>query len=129
MKITTKSQYGLRALIFLAKCSEDCCSVTEIAKANGISKNYLEKIFSKMEKAGFIKGKRGVGGGYVLAKPLKKITVKDFLQALEGETVPVHCVSGLKCPLSKKCDAKNVWSKVKKEVESTLDKMSLEDLI
>jgi len=116
-------------LIFLNKHQKECVSIAEIAQAEKIPRHYLEKIISKLEKAGIVQSRRGAYGGYLLAKPFKKITVKNFLEILEGEAVPVQCVSGLKCPLSKKCAAKNVWARVKKEVEGVLNRMSLEDLI
>jgi Rrf2 family protein len=127
MKISTKSQYGLRALIFLSRKNKTI-TVADVANAEKIPKDYLEKIFSKMERAGFVKSSRGASGGYILARPLKKITVKEFLETMDGSIVPVQCVSGTKCPMNKKCRAKNVWLKVKNKVESTLNKLTLEQL-
>ncbi|MFH0814868.1 MAG: Rrf2 family transcriptional regulator [Candidatus Falkowbacteria bacterium] len=129
MKISTKSQYGLRSLLVLAKSNGKIKAVADVSKSEKIPKDYLEKIFTKMERAGFVKSIRGATGGYVLARPLKKITVKEFLIVMDGEIVPVQCVSGMKCPMSKKCRAKNIWSKVKDKVEKTLESMTLETLI
>ncbi|MBI5254310.1 Rrf2 family transcriptional regulator [Candidatus Falkowbacteria bacterium] len=129
MKISTKSQYGLRALLAMAKAKSTIKTVADVAKLENISKDYLEKIFAKMERANFVKSIRGAMGGYVLARPLKKITVKEFLIAMDGEIVPVQCVSGIKCPMSKKCKAKNIWSKVKDKVEHALSTITLDKLI
>ena len=128
MKISTKSQYGLRALLVLAKNKAAIKTVADVARSEKISRDYLEKIFARMERAGFVKSIRGATGGYVLARPLKKITVKEFLIAMDGEIVPVQCVSGIKCHMSKKCRAKNVWQTVKNKVEKTLESMTLETL-
>jgi Rrf2 family protein len=128
MKISTKSQYGLRALLFLAKNKGKVRTVAEVADAEKISRDYLEKIFSRLERGKFVKSTRGASGGYLLARPLNKITVKEFLQTMDGEIVPVQCISGVKCPMSKNCRAKNVWSKVKIKVEKTLNAITLEQL-
>lgn len=129
MKISAKSQYGLRALLAMAKKQGAVKTAADVARSEKISRDYLEKIFARMERAGFVKSIRGATGGYVLARPLKKITVKEFLIAMDGEIVPVQCVSGAKCPMSKKCRAKNIWSKVKNKVERALSTITLDKLI
>ena len=73
MKLTTKSEYSLLALIYIARNEEHgFIKVEDICKAYGISKKYLEQIFSSLEQARYIKTKTGVSGGYKLAKPAKK---------------------------------------------------------
>jgi len=127
MKISKKAQYGLRAMVYLAKAKKGKVSpLKEVSKAEGISFDFLEKIMGKFEKAGLVKSIKGAGGGYHLAKPLKKITAGDIVETLEGKIVPVHCAL---CYKSKKCLSKNVWDKVKESLASTLYSITLADLI
>lgn len=90
MKLSTKGRYGLRAMIDLAIHSkEEAVSIASIAARQKISESYLEQLIPKLRKAGMISSIRGAGGGYVLAKPAKEISVGDILRALEGNLDPV----------------------------------------
>ena len=81
LKISTKSQYGLRAIVYLATSKEKINPLRAISKKEGISFDYLEKILSKLEKTGLVKAKKGVLGGYFLAKTPKKIKIAEILKA------------------------------------------------
>lgn len=128
MKISKKAQYGLRAMVYLARFQKrkKVTPLKDISKAEGISFDFLEKIIGCLEKSGLVKSKKGAGGGYRLAKSPTKITAGDIVETLEGKIVPVSC--GL-CYKSKKCVSKNVWDKVKKSLASTLYSITLADLI
>lgn len=89
MKLSTKGRYGLRAMIDLARYSEEePVSIGSIAMRQGISERYLEQLVAKMKKAGLVKSIRGASGGYVLAKDSSEISVGDILRALEGSLEP-----------------------------------------
>jgi len=89
MKLSTSARYGLRAVIHLAEHSDGkAYPLAEIAKGESLSLAYLEKIFSKLKKAGIVKAVKGNGGGYKLAKPLEQINMEDLLCALEGSANP-----------------------------------------
>ena len=90
MKLSTKGRYGLRALIDLAQYSGQApVSITSISARQDISERYLEQLMALLRKAGLIRSVRGAGGGYVLAKDMKEISVGDILRALEGNLEPV----------------------------------------
>lgn len=127
MQISKKSQYGLRAMVYLARFSGDkkLYPLKEISRSEGIPFDFLEKIISKLEKAGLVRAKRGFQGGYFLAKNPRKITVGEIVGTLEG-TIPVSC-SG--CGRIKKCLARNVWKKVEHSLNSTLNSITLANLI
>ena len=130
IKISTKSQYGLRAMVYLAKCQKRICPLKEISRKEGISFDYLEKIISKLEKANLVKAKKGVEGGYFLAKPAKKIKAGDIVRILEGRTNLVKCLpGGCYCPREKKCLTKNFWGKIQKTLDSVLNSITLADLV
>jgi len=132
MKISTKSQYGLRAMVYLAKFKGSYCPLRIISKNEDISFDYLEKIISKLEKASLVKAKKGVQGGYFLAKSPSKIKLGEIIRALEGEVSLVKCIAKKEkyhCPREKKCLTKNFWKKIQDSLNSVLDSLTLADLI
>jgi Rrf2 family protein len=128
MRISTKSQYGLRAMIYLAKNKSKICPLKEISKKEGIPFDYLEKIISKLEKIGLVKAKKGVQGGYFLAKKPSEIKIGEIIKALEREIFLVRCIGNF-CPKEKSCLAKNFWKKIQKVFVSALNSIVLSDLI
>jgi len=127
-KISKKSQYGLRAMVCIASFSgkNQICSTKMISEKEIIPFDFLEKIISKLEKAGLVKSKKGIQGGYFLAKPAKKISVEDIVSALEGKNPLVDCAI---CGRAKKCVSKNVWGKIEKSLDKTLNSIKLSKLI
>ncbi|MCD5396297.1 MAG: Rrf2 family transcriptional regulator [Candidatus Pacebacteria bacterium] len=130
MKISTKAQYGLRALIVIAKAKKKFISLKEISEKENIPFDYLEKIVSKLQKEGLVKTKKGRCGGYSLTCSPRKIKIKEIIEALEGDLVTVRCLRGkFACPQEKKCLAKNFWQEFKNSIEKTLNKITLADLL
>ena len=117
----------MRAMILLAKNykSKELLSLKEIAKRELIPFDFLEKIVSQLEKAKLVKGKKGAGGGYVLAKAPQKITAKDIVDVLE-DTMPVNCTL---CKKKNKCASKSVWAKVDLALIKALKSVKLSSLI
>lgn len=133
MKLSTKGRYGLRALIDLAAYSGDSpVSITSIAGRQEISERYLEQLMSLMKKAGLVKSVRGAGGGYVLARDAKDISVGDVLRALEGSLEPVDC-AGIEpeggCLSADSCVTKYVWQKINESINRTVDEIRLDQLV
>ena len=127
MNISKKTQYGLRAMVFLAKkySKKELAPLKDVSGKEAIPFDFLEKIFSELEKAKLVKGKKGIGGGYILARNPNKITAKNIVEALE-KTVPVDC---LLCDKNKRCVSKNVWKKIENNINKTLNSIKLSDLI
>lgn len=114
-------------MVYLAKNSlkDKVCPIREISEKENIPFDYLEKIIAELEKAGLVKAKKGVQGGYFLIKKPKEITAGEIVRVLES-TVPVSCLG---CQMARICSTKNVWEKVQDSLDSTLDSMTLADLI
>jgi len=127
MRVSKKAQYGLRAMVYLAKHSskEKVCPLKEISEKEDIPFDFLEKIISELQEAGLVEAKKGVQGGYFLTLLPEKITTGEVVRVLES-TVPVSCAG---CQMARICSTKNVWEKVQDSVDSTLDSMTLADLI
>lgn len=131
LKISTKSQYGLRAMAFLAKSPKAVFTLNEISRNEGIPKDYLEKILSKLVKRGMVEAKKGAGGGYALKVSAKSIKVGEILNILEGNSPIVKCldVKGCNCPRERNCVTRNVWAKLQLSLDNTLNRIRLMDLI
>ena len=127
MRVSKKAQYGLRAMVYLAKHSskEKVCPIKEISEKEDIPFDFLEKIISELQQAGLVEAKKGVQGGYFLTLLPEKITTGGVVRVLES-TVPVSCAG---CQMARICSTKNVWEKVQDSLDSTLDSMTLADLI
>src|SRR5512136_2027569 len=93
MRLSTKSRYGLRALFDIAYNSGTLpAQIQDITRRQEISPRYLEQIFQSFKKAGILNSKRGPQGGYFLARNPDEITVREILQAAEGDTMLVDCL-------------------------------------
>jgi Rrf2 family protein len=131
MKISAKEQYGLRAMAELAaRYGQGPVPLSEVADAQGMSRDYLEQIVPALRKAGLLKSTRGAHGGYQLARVPESITVGQVLKALDGDLLPMRCVSekAEACDRSSICAARTVWTKVHARVSETLSEMTLADL-
>jgi Rrf2 family protein len=127
-QVTKKAEYGLRAMIILAKNykAKKICSVKFLSEKENISFDFLEKIISCLEKSKLLKGSKGSLGGYLLAKNPNKINVKDIINSLEGKKIMTNCPF---CPRNKKCIAKNAWKKIDSSLSKTLKDITLAQLI
>ena len=85
MKVSTRGDYAARALLSLAMHAEGApTSVRDIAERTALPQPYLEQILLALKGAGIVRSKRGVGGGYVLARPADEITLAQIVSAVDG---------------------------------------------
>ncbi len=86
MKVSTRGDYAARALVSLALHADETgpTSVRDIAERTGLPQPYLEQILLALKGAGVVRSKRGVGGGYVLARPAAEITLAEIVSAVDG---------------------------------------------
>jgi len=131
MKVSTKTQYGIRAVIELAqRYRNGPLQLRIIAERQGISFKYLEQLMSILKTSGLIKSIRGAKGGYVLARPPSQIKMDDVFHCLEGQVVTLECVENAgSCIRSADCVARGLWTEVEQAVDHVLDSMSLQDLV
>ena len=123
MKVSTRGDYAARALLSLAlHGSERPTSVKEIAERTGLPQPYLEQILLAVKGAGLVRSKRGVGGGYVLARAPEEITLADILAAVDG---PLTTLLGEHDHCEGHCILQEVWvGRQIAEVKSKLQRMS-----
>lgn len=134
MKLSTKSTYGLRAMVNIAlEHKNGAVSIKEISRKEGISSVYLEQLLNKLRRENLVKSVRGPSGGYMLSRSPDKITVRDIVKTLEGSISPVDCVAGREswkavCGRSKNCISKIVWGKLAKAIDDCLESVTLANL-
>jgi Rrf2 family iron-sulfur cluster assembly transcriptional regulator len=89
VKVSTRGDYAARALVSLSLHSDETgpTSVRDIAERTGLPQPYLEQILLALKGAGIVRSKRGVGGGYVLARPAAEITLAEIVSAVDGPIV------------------------------------------
>jgi len=131
MKLSTRGQYGARALLDIALHYDgNPVLLKNIAKRQAISVQYLEHLISPLIKAGIVRSIRGARGGVTLAKLPEEIKLSQVIQILEGSTALVECVDDPKvCPRSDFCVTRDVWEEMKRAMMQVLESTTLQDLV
>jgi Rrf2 family iron-sulfur cluster assembly transcriptional regulator len=134
MRVSTRGDYASRALLSLALREGDKTptSVRDIAERTGLPQPYLEQILLALKGAGIVISKRGVGGGYVLARPPSEITLGAIVSAVDGPIVvgdfgQPHTNGA--CDHEGQCTLLAVWSEVGDHMRHHLDSFTLADMV
>jgi len=132
MKISTKGEYGIRAMLYIAmKGEHGPVTSHEIAEHQGIPEPYLRQILALLSKDRLIQSNRGPQGGHVLARPASQITLGHIMVTLEGQTTTIDQILALPCTIdvgTQFCAIREVFLEVKKAVERILA-TTLEELV
>ncbi len=131
MNLSTRTEYGLRAVMELAcNYEKKPLSLKIIAQNQGISMKYLERIIASLKNAGIVNSTRGSHGGYVLARRPDQIKVGECFNCLEGSFAIADCVPDYKsCSRFADCMIKGLWKQVNQAVENVLQSITLQDLV
>lgn len=132
MRITTKGDYATRALHDLAlHYGSGPIPIDQIAVRQGLPVRYLEQLLLTLRRAGILQSKRGVKGGYTLARPPAEITLGAILRAVDGPVEPIACLMEAPrkpCPREAVCALRGVWSDVHRAVAAIVDHTTLQDI-
>lgn len=132
MKVSTRGEYALRALLFLGSSPKQVHTLSEISQATLVPVNYLEQILLQLKNMGYVQSKRGAYGGYYLQKEPKEIVIGEVIRHLEGPLAPMSCVSAMAyepCVLEPQCLLKPLWEMIRDTVAQLLDQTTLENLL
>lgn len=132
MKLSTRTRYGVRAILELAaNRSREPLRIKTIAHRQDISVKYLEQLMAVLKSAGFVRSIRGSKGGYILAKAANQIKLGDVFNALEGQSaIPLECLENKNyCARAADCVARQVWAEVQQAIMNVLQSMTLQDLV
>jgi Rrf2 family protein len=131
MKLSTRSRYGTRIIMELARRNEEKpIQVSEIARVQQIPVKYLEQLIRTLKKAGLITSVRGSKGGHQLDRPPESITIGQLVRLFEGQTDLVACVSAPEqCLKAEECRVRAIWMEATEAMFEKLDAVTIADLI
>jgi Rrf2 family cysteine metabolism transcriptional repressor len=134
MKLSQRGEYALRALLVLGlHHGEGVVSIQVIAEEQKIPKKFLEQILNDLKQTGAVESKRGIAGGYRLARPPQNITLAHIIRHVEGALAPISCVSErfyhkCSCPDEGSCAIRNVMKEVREAVVTIMERVTVADL-
>lgn len=131
MRLSTKAQYAVRALVDLSLNSDGRpVTLKDIARREEIPLNYLVQLFFRLKKGSIVSSVRGPGGGYVLARMGSLIRVGEIIATVEEPLNPVACLDegDSSCTRVAHCVTHNVWKGLGERIRGFLDSITLEDL-
>ncbi len=131
VKLTTKTRYGTRAMLEIARAYPDrSVKRKEISITQEVSSAYLENILTSLKEAGVITAQRGANGGFRLAQRPETITLLQIITALEGTIAPVDCAENPEsCGRSNCCTTFRVWQSFHTAQQKFFQNITLRDLI
>ena len=133
MRLTTKSEYALLALIYITRHAKDgYVKVEAIRKEYRISKKYLEHIIASLKHSRYIAAKTGAAGGYKLAKPARDISVAEIIRLMDGALAPTSSVSRYffeHTPLEKERKVMRLFKEIRDYISGMVERLTIADLV
>jgi Rrf2 family protein len=131
MKLSTRSRYGTRILVALARHHDQGpVQIGEISKRQDISVKYLEQLIRPLKQANLVTSVRGPKGGHLLAKKPEDITLGQIVRLFEGQSELVECISHPeKCSMSEDCQVRLAWQDATRVLYEKLDSTTIADLV
>lgn len=132
MRVTAKGEYATQAVLLLSLQFPEVVTIHEIAQRHHIPLKYLEQILLELKRGGILESRRGVRGGYTLARPPEEISVGQVLRIVDGAFAESSCIHkelmGGVCVEGPSCGLKQVWRDVQNSVEKILFATSFEEV-
>jgi Rrf2 family protein len=133
MRVTAKGEYATQAALHLALQYPEVVTIQEIASRHHIPLKYLEQILLELKRGRVLESRRGVNGGYTLARPPAQISMGELLRIVDGAFAESSCTHseerlGAVCVEGESCGLKAMWGDVQMAVEKILFATSLEDV-
>src|SRR5438874_8162372 len=134
MKLSLRGEYALRALLVLAlNYEQGVVRIQRISEQQNIPKRFLEQILNDLKSAGMVQSRRGVAGGYRLAKRPEQISLASVVRHVEGALAPVSCVSErfyekCSCPDEARCAIRAVMKEVREAVVKIAERVTIAEL-
>ncbi|WKZ33039.1 MAG: Rrf2 family transcriptional regulator [Thermodesulfobacteriota bacterium] len=130
LQLTRNGEYAVRAVLYLASQPPGKPAlITEISESQEVPKSYLSKIMQHLVRAGLVRSRRGINGGFTLARPAESITLKETIEAVEG---PIHLniclIKKGECHRDDFCPVHPVWQEAQRRLSEVLDGKSMADL-
>ena len=131
MKLSTRGQYGTRALLDLAlHDGQKLVLVKDIAERQQISPRYLEHLITRLIAGGLVRSTRGPKGGVVLARPPEEIELSEVIHLLEGPIALVECINAPDiCSRFGFCVTRDIWAELGEAINKILKSTTVQDLV
>jgi len=130
MKLSTKGRYAVTAMMDIALHEKQGpVTLADISQCQGISLSYLEQLFAKLRKQGLVKGVRGPGGGYRLAKSADQISVADIIQSVDEKLDMTKCGGRGNCSSGEKCLTHQLWFELSCKLYKFLSGIKLDQYV
>jgi Rrf2 family cysteine metabolism transcriptional repressor len=134
MKLSLRGEYALRALLVLGlNYDKPVVRIQTISEQQNIPKRFLEQILNDLKSAGIVQSRRGVAGGYRLARHPEEITLASVVRHIEGALAPVSCVSQrfyekCSCPDESRCAIRSVMKEIREAVVKIAERVTIAEL-
>ena len=134
MKLSLRGEYALRALLVLGlNCDKPLVRIQTISDQQNIPKRFLEQILNDLKSAGLVQSKRGMAGGYRLARRPEDISLAAVVRHVEGALAPVSCVSQrfyekCSCPDESRCPIRSVMKEIRDAIVQIAERVTLAEL-
>jgi Rrf2 family transcriptional regulator, cysteine metabolism repressor len=133
MRISHRCEYALRALLELARSSQEGpVRIEDIARRQSIPKKFLANLLVQLKRGRYVESKKGPDGGYYLARAARQINVGEVVRYIDGPIAPIHCVSrtlGEKCEIGGRCGYFPLWKRVRDAVAEIVDGTTVADVL
>ena len=130
MRLTTKGRYAVTAMLDLAlHQGQRPVTLQDIAMNQEISLSYLEQLFARLRQGGLVRGTRGPGGGYRLAKDATAVSIAGIISAVDEKADLTRCGGKSDCQQGEECLTHEIWAELSEKIYQFLDDISLADLI
>jgi Rrf2 family cysteine metabolism transcriptional repressor len=134
MKLSLRGEYALRALLVLGlHYGDKVIPIGVVSEQQNIPKRFLEQILNDLKSAGIVESKRGVSGGYRLAKRPEEIPLSTIVRHIEGALAPISCVSEkfyekCSCPDESRCAIRSVMKEIREAVVKIAERVTVADM-
>lgn len=134
MKLSLRGEYALRALLVLGlHYGDTVIRIQTISAEQNIPKRFLEQILNDLKSAGLVQSKRGMTGGYRLARAPEQITLAAVVRHIEGALAPVSCVSErfyekCSCPDEARCAIRSVMKEIREAIVKIAERVTVAEL-
>src|SRR5439155_11219688 len=131
MNLSLRGEYALRALLVLGlNCDKPLVRIQTISDQQNIPKRFLEQILNDLKSAGLVQSKRGMAGGYRLARRPEDISLASVVRHVEGALAPVSCVSQrfyekCSCPDESRCPIRSVMKEIRDAIVQIAERVTL----
>lgn len=134
MKLSVRGEYALRAVLVLGlHYDQSVVRIQTVSEEQNIPKRFLEQILNDLKSAGIVQSRRGIAGGYRLARSPEQISLAAVVRHIEGALAPVSCVSErfyekCSCPDEARCAIRAVMAEVRAAVVNIMERVTVADL-